>query len=246
VPQLEADLRLSTCVTSIERDANSRYQVATRAGETFSADAVVLTTPAYTAADLLNNLAPEAANRLRDIRYVSTGTLSLAFRADAVQRPLHGFGLVIPRGERRPINAITVSSTKFDRRAPDGYALLRVFFGGSRSPESMNLNDEELLSMVRAELRQILGIEATPLFHRIYRWHNANPQYDVGHLRRVDAIEAALPGGLYMSGSAYRGVGIPDCVHQSQQVALSVIHQCRLMGRNIESVSEYSKSIHLR
>jgi oxygen-dependent protoporphyrinogen oxidase len=233
VPQLDADLRLSTPVESIGRDADGRYQITTRAGDTLSADAVVLTTPAYTAADLLGSLAPEVADRLRDIRYVSTGTLSLAYRADAVRRPLHGFGLVIPRGERRPINAITVSSTKFDQRAPAGYVLLRVFFGGSRSPASMNLNDEALLGMVRGELRQILGIEAAPLFHRVYRWHNANPQYDVGHLERVDAIEAGLPGGLYVAGSAYRGVGIPDCVHQSQQgagLALDYLKQSAPVG----------------
>ena len=81
---------------------------------------------------------------------------------------------------------------------------------------------ETLLRTVRAELESILGIQAEPLFHRIYRWWNANPQYDLGHLERVDAIEAALPAGLYVTGSPYRGVGMPDCVHQSQQIAETV------------------------
>jgi oxygen-dependent protoporphyrinogen oxidase len=100
--------------------------------------------------------------------------------------------------------------------------LLRVFFGGSRSPQSMALDDAELLRVVRGQLAQILGIIDEPLFHRIYRWNNANPQYDLGHLERVAQIEAGLPDGLHLTGSAYRGVGMPDCVYQSQQTAARV------------------------
>ena len=93
---------------------------------------------------------------------------------------------------------------------------MRAFFGGSRRPEMMEHDDDLLLKIAQQELRSIMGIKAEPLFHRIFRWHRSNPQYDVGHLDRVDAIEAALPPGLYVTGSPYRGVGIPDCVHQSQ------------------------------
>jgi oxygen-dependent protoporphyrinogen oxidase len=223
VNQLRGDLRLHTPVTSIERTGEGSYRVTPRSGDTLDADAVVLTTPAYTAADLLRPLAPEAADQLAAIRYVSTGTLSLAFRAADIQRPLHGFGLVVPKSEQRPINAITISSTKFDQRAPQGYVLLRVFFGGSRSPETMTYDDSQLLAVVRQQLHTILGIEAAPLFHRIYRWHNANPQYDVNHLDHIAALEAVLPMGLYVTGSAFRGVGMPDCVYQSQQTASKII-----------------------
>ncbi len=150
-----------------------------------------------------------------------------------MKRPLHGFGLVIPTSEHRPINAITVSSTKFDQRAPEGDVLLRVFFGGSRSPESMSYADDHLLAVVRDQLRGILGIEAAPRFHRIYRWLRANPQYDVNHLERIAAVEAALPPSLYLTGSAFRGVGMPDCVHQAQETVAKVVehlHQPEIVG----------------
>ena len=65
---------------------------------------------------------------------------------------------------------------------------------------------------VRGELDALLGIDAAPRFHRIYRWRRSNPQYDVGHLERIAAIERGLPPGIHVAGSAYRGVGIPDCV----------------------------------
>ena len=83
----------------------------------------------------------------------------------------------------------------------------------------MELDDGRLLELVRRELKALLRIEAAPLFHRIYRWPRANPQYDVGHLDRVEAIERDLPPSLFVTGSPYRGIGMPDCIHQGQQTA---------------------------
>lgn len=223
--QLDADLRLNAKVTRLDRTVDGGYRIRTDSGDSLEVDAVLLTTPAYIAADLLRSLTPAAAEKLATIRYVSTGTMSLAFRVEDIKKPLHGFGLVVPKSEQRPINAITISSTKFNYRAPENYMLLRVFFGGSRSPETMTYDDAQLLDVVRRELRQTLGIEAEPLFHRIYRWHRANPQYDVNHLQLIDHIEAKLPGGVFMTGSAFRGVGLPDCVYQSQQTAAKIIAQ---------------------
>jgi len=121
------------------------------------------------------------------------------------------------------VNAITWSSLKFEHRAPEDHALLRVFFGGSRSPRSMTLDDDTLLASVRAQLQEFMGIEAPPLFHRIYRWDRSNAQYDVGHLDRVTALETMLPLGLHLTGSPYRGVGLPDCIKQGQETACKVI-----------------------
>jgi oxygen-dependent protoporphyrinogen oxidase len=96
----------------------------------------------------------------------------------------------------------------------------------------MQLDDEELLAVVRKELRSIMGVAKEPLFHRIYRWERANPQYDVEHLRRVEAVEAVLPQGVWVTGSPYRGVGLPDCVHQSQLTAIRVIDQLTSLKRS--------------
>jgi oxygen-dependent protoporphyrinogen oxidase len=220
---LTGDRCLNSTVSALQPH-DGRYRLVLNGGESqLEADAVLLAIPAYAAAALLQPFAPDAAAQLSGIRYVSTGTISLGYSLDEIEQPLDGFGLVIPHSEQRSINAITWTSTKFDCRAPQGHALLRVFFGGSRRPEMMDVDDNTLLAIVRRELEQLLGITATPLFHRIYRWHNANPQYDVGHLQRVSAIEAALPAGVYVSGSPYRGVGIPDCVHQAQRTVHTLL-----------------------
>lgn len=224
VAKLNGDLRLNTGVERIERTAGG-YLLYLQDRSTVAAQAVVLAIPSFAAAALLHSLAPAAAQLLDAIRYVSTGTISLAYRVHDVRNPLHGYGLVVPSSERRPINAVTLNSVKFAQRAPEGYLLLRAFFGGSRSPQSMELDDATLCTAVRAELRTLLGIDAEPLFHRIYRWRQANPQYDVGHLARVAAIEAALPAGLFVTGSPYRGVGIPDCVKQAKDTV-----GCALVG----------------
>jgi oxygen-dependent protoporphyrinogen oxidase len=222
VPKLTGDIRLNTAVDSITRTGDaedSGYRLQLSDGSTIHASHVVLATPAYVSASLLQELAPSSANLLASIRYVSTGTISFGYRRDEVKHPLNGFGLVIPRSEKRPINALTWSSTKFQYRAPSDHVLIRVFFGGSRNPEIVERSDEDIHAIARRELHALLGIDATPVFHRLFRWRNATPQYDVGHLDRVKAIEEGLPAGLYVTGSPYRGIGIPDCVHQAQQMA---------------------------
>ncbi|MDI9548034.1 MAG: protoporphyrinogen oxidase [Chloroflexota bacterium] len=211
-----------TQASAITPAADGRYQIDVDGPEglrTLIADGLIMATPAYVAADLLADLTPAAAAKLNSIRYVSTGTVSLAFRNRELERPLDGFGLVVPRSERRPINAVTLTTNKFDYRAPDGYALVRVFFGGSRSPETLEHPDDAILDIVRGELADMLGIRAEPLFHRLYRWPRGNPQYDVGHLDLVTSIEQALPPNIFVTGSPYRGVGLPDCIRQGQQVA---------------------------
>lgn len=223
VNQLTGDMQLGVSVTGLTQDTAGNYALQLRDGRTLTARTVVLAVPAHVASKLLGDTAPAACATLDEIRYVSTGTISFGFRREDIKDLLAGFGLVIPRSEKRAINAVTITSIKFDHRAPDGAVLLRAFFGGSRRPDMMTIDDATLLETVRGELSSILGIDATPLFHRIYRWMEANPQYDVGHLDRVTAIEAALPAGLFVTGSPYRGVGIPDCVYQSQGTAEAVI-----------------------
>ncbi len=239
VARLEGDLRLGTGVSGLSRDEGG-YHMRLEDGSDLRADVVILAVPAYVAAGLIQPSAPDAARDLDEIRYVSTGTISLAYRQADVALPA-GFGLVIPRSEERAVNAVTLTSTKFDHRAPANHVLLRVFFGGSRRLEMMEVDDRALIDTVRRELQALLGVEAQPLFHRIYRWHRANPQYDVGHLGRVEEIEANLPAGLHLTGSPYRGIGIPDCVHQGQQTAAQVVAQlsgCQAAGRQPITISE--------
>ncbi|MCU0474859.1 MAG: protoporphyrinogen oxidase [Anaerolineae bacterium] len=222
VRQVRADLCLDAPVRSVESDGVGGYRVWLADGQALTADAVVLASPAAASARLLGGLAPEAAACLRGFRTVSTGSVMVAYRESDVPRPLRGSGAVIPTGEGRPFNAITVASNKFDGRAPAGYVLMRVFFGGARSPQSLALSDAAVLAMVRAELAALLGVQAAPVLEYVVRWPDSSPQYEVGHLAQVEAIERALPSGVWLTGSAYRGVGLPDCVQQAERTASQV------------------------
>jgi oxygen-dependent protoporphyrinogen oxidase len=197
--------------------------------ETLNTDAVVIATPAYVAASLIETVDPELTTLLSQIRYVSTATVSLGFRqADiANQHDFNGFGFMIPKSEKRQILACTWSSTKFDHRAPDDNALVRVFVGGDRKEHLIDLPDDKLVLMVQNELASTMGLKAEPTVSKIFRWPKGNAQYDVGHLDRVAQVEAiaARTQGLYFTGSAFRGIGIPDCVKSAVNTVDQLIAQ---------------------
>jgi oxygen-dependent protoporphyrinogen oxidase len=170
---------------------------------------------------LVEGFHPGLARALRAIPYVSSATISLAYRRRDVSHPLDGFGFLVGRHEGRRIMAATWTSTKFAHRAPADAVLIRGFVGGAGAEDLVMCDGAALIQLVRAELGAILGITATPLLARVYRWERANPQYVVGHLERVDAMERLLASypGLFLTGSAYRGVGVPDCIHQGTKTA---------------------------
>ena len=201
------------------------YRVVTKDGRTFDADAVVLATPTYVASDVVAGLNPTLATMLSGIRYVSTASVYLGFRREDVGGPLPGFGFVIPRGEKRRIFGSTWASSKFNHRAPDDRVLLRCFIGGAGHEDRVDLSDAELVKIVREEIGDIMGLRAEPVITRVFRWHKANPQYDVGHSGRVRTIYAAcaMTPGLFVTGGAYEGVGVPDCIRHGEDTARRVL-----------------------
>ena len=193
------------------------------------ADAVVLATPAWASGDLLRAVAPLPAADLSSIDYVTTATASLAFRADQVGHDLKGFGFVVPRAEDRPVMATTWSASKFPGRAPQGRVLLRSFLGRAGREAAAQLDDDEMAKVVRAELREIMGIAAAPEFVEIFRWPRGMPQYRVGHVDLVEKIEAAVAGvpGVELAGGAYHGIGIGDCLREGAAAAERALEHVR-------------------
>lgn len=201
------------------------YIVRTADGATFEAHAVALATPAYASAELVAGVTSSLADALASIRYVSTATITLAFRRSDVTHPLDGFGFVVPQREGRRLSACTWTSTKFHHRAPPGAVLLRCFVGGPGREELVELSDEELVALVREELTEIMGLHARPTLTWIFRWRKAHPQYEVGHLDRVHEMYALCERqpGLFVTGSTFEGVGVPDCIRQAQQTTSKVL-----------------------
>ena len=196
---------------------DQQYQIDLDDGSSILADNVVLTTPAYVTAGIVQQLDPVLAESLRSIRYVSTATVSLGFRRSELTCPLNGFGFIVPASEGRRINACSWSSTKFSHRAPEDCVLLRVFIGGALAENLAEQDEAALVALARQELCEIMGITATPVLARAYSWRRSNPQYEVGHSKLLEEIDHAANShpGLYLAGAAYRGSGIPDCIQSS-------------------------------
>lgn len=219
------NVKTNTRVQSLLRNAAS-WTIQTENGETLEADAVCLALPAYVAADLLTNINQSLASQLKAIKYASTATINFAYRRDTIQHPLDGFGFVVPFIEKRSLIACTFSNVKFADRAPEDHVLLRAFVGGALQPDMFALDETEMIRRVETDLRELLGISEKPLFAEVARWKNSMPQYEVGHLDRVQSIEnelAQLPG-LTLAGNAYRGAGIPDCIRSGETAAEKIIN----------------------
>ncbi len=190
-------------------------------GPPMEADAVVLATEAHAAARLIDAQDPSLALQLRAIPYASSIIVNVAYRRDQIKHPLDGFGAVVPAIEDRPILAVSFLSVKFPDRAPAGTALLRVFIGGATQPEYFDLDDAAIAEIVRRELGALIGASGDPLFLRIGRHPRSMPQYVLGHLDHVAGIRRKLARHprLYLTGIAFDGVGIPDCIHAAESTA---------------------------
>jgi oxygen-dependent protoporphyrinogen oxidase len=188
-------------------------------------DAVIVATSATAAAPLFEITSAELASELKAIPYSSSMTVALGFDKEVRAALPAGFGFLVPRSEGKRMLAATFVHNKFSHRAPEDRALIRCFLGGTRDEAVLQLPDEEVLGIVREELRQILGLNAEPVFTRIYRWRGALAQYIVGHLERVQRIESLLKQlpGLALAGNAYRGIGVPDCVRSGEEAAQQVL-----------------------
>jgi len=200
---------------------NPLYEVSIEGGETLRADCAILATPVFVTAELLQGLDGNLSEALLSIPYVSTATISLAYRRTEIRHPLDGFGFVVPRAEKRKIMASTWTSTKFSYRSPPDSVLLRAFVGGAQNEHLLEMDDERIIGVVREELMDIMGIRADPILTRVYRWNKSMPQYTLGHAKKLSQLEERLLRypGLSLIGCAYRGIGISDCIHDGKLTA---------------------------
>jgi oxygen-dependent protoporphyrinogen oxidase len=191
----------------------------------WEADTVVLTCPAGEQATILGDLDPELAAKVSGIAYNRVAVVALGYRQADIRGPLDGFGYLVPQRTRRDLLGVQWCSSIFPDRAPPGCVLLRALCGGWNRPEMVNWDDGRLVEAVRHELNLGMKIVAAPIFQRIIRWDRAIPQYFQGHLDRVAWIEARLARhhGLFLGGTAYRGVSLNDCVERADVLAGQVV-----------------------
>lgn len=214
------DMRLKTPVKKIVKKG-SGYLLSLESGDELEVDALVLATPTYISGHFLELIAPVIAKELSQIEHVSTATVSLAYRKEDVPTNLEGYGYIIPQQEESEALACTWTSSKWEHRAPEGIALLRVFLGRIQDDEPLPQDEETLIALAKSELGKTLDIKVEPMESWVFRWEKAMPQYNLGHPERIERIEAELLNfpNLALAGNGYYGIGLPDCVNSGIQAA---------------------------
>lgn len=220
-------VRTGVAVRSV-RTEGARFSVEA-GGEVIAADGVVMACGAASTARIIRSLDGQAAETLESMPTAGMVVVGLGYDSAALPRPLDGFGYLVPRREGMRTLGCLWDSSVYPGRAPDGHVLLRVMIGGATDPSAVALDDDALPRVVRAELRGVLGIEATPTFVRIVRHRSGIPQYTVGHLTRLAHVESRLAAhrGIVLAGNAYRGVSINSCIAEAPTTAAGLLAHCR-------------------
>ncbi|GGA44763.1 protoporphyrinogen oxidase [Paenibacillus physcomitrellae] len=216
----DVELRTESEAVSFTRTGTGGYQVTLAGGEQLYADEIVVTSPAFAAAQFLRGHVDTSA--LEAINYVSVANVVLAFDKADFGEEFDGSGFLVPRKEKRNITACTWTSTKWLHTSPDDKVLLRCYVGRSGEEENVFLPDEALTELVLKDLKELMGLQAKPLFAEITRLPKSMPQYPVGHLDNIDRFQKELRDkipGVYATGAAFRGVGLPDCIKQAKELA---------------------------
>ena len=216
--------RLETAVTVKQlRPTGGAFEI-TVSGERLEADAVVLATPSFVSAELVQPFAPDGASALNEIPYADVQVFGLGYNRIDVPNALDGFGFLVPRGEGVRVLGVLYSSSIFPGQAPDGRVLLRAIAGGTLDPEFADLSPDEALSAVRRDLRVMMGIVAEPELVEHVPWPRGIPQYELGHLGKVSRAKDALAEyPVFLTGNAYHGVGVNDTVRDAQQTAQKLL-----------------------
>ncbi|MGP0578892.1 protoporphyrinogen oxidase [Paenibacillus peoriae] len=223
----DCDLRTGIAVTEFTKTTESEgspYRVMLDNGETLEADDIFVTTPNFAAAPLLLDHVNVAA--LEAVNYVSVANVVMAFDKTDIENVFDGSGFLVPRKEGRSVTACTWTSAKWLHTSPDDKVLLRCYVGRAGAEDTVELPDDELTALVRKDLKEMMGVTATPLFTEITRLRNSMPQYPVGHPQAIadlrKELRTAMPG-VYVLGAGYDAIGLPDCIRQAKEWASNAV-----------------------
>jgi oxygen-dependent protoporphyrinogen oxidase len=219
------EIRFDATVRAIAPRATG-YSVALGVGDTIDADGIVLTAPAFVAAEFLRPTCAPAADILAGIHYTSATIVAFAFPAGSDAHLPPGSGVVVTPGDPCRFAAYSWTSRKWPHAAPDGRVVIRCHLHIDDYPRLSELDDAALAKVALADLNQHLHLTAAPSFTKVYRFPRALAAYTVGHQDRLADAErllgVAMPG-VHLAGAGYRGAGIPACLIDGAAAAQRVL-----------------------
>jgi oxygen-dependent protoporphyrinogen oxidase len=220
--------RLQTGVQVVSADKKGdQYVVHLSNGTQIEAEAVVFATPAFETSGMVKDIDKGLSSALAEIYYPSISVICLGYKREKIKHPVDGFGFLIPGKEGRKILGTLWDSSIFPNRAPEGYVLLRSMLGGARMSDLALKDSEKLIHLVMGELKDIMGIDVDPDFAKVYTHNRGIPQYFLGHEKRLERIDSIIGRfkKMYITGNAYRGIGVNDCIENSMKLAERIVQE---------------------
>ena len=185
---------------------------------------MIVTTPPHQTGQLLQGY--KEFDYLREMELSTTATVALAYRKEDVSNPFDGTGFVVSKKNDVSITACTWTDKKWPHTTPEGYTLLRCYVGRYGDSEIVHRSDGDIVKSVLADLELVMNMKAEPLFFKVTRWHEAMPQYQVGHPYKIEKLKEDLHkkfSGLYVAGAAIAGVGLKDCIDQGEAAVKDIL-----------------------
>ena len=214
-------IKLNCPIVDVEREQDGAWNVVDASGKKENFDALIFASDSGAAANALKNACPDVAELYGQTEHTGVAIIHLAYRDEQIGKPMQGMGFVVPTAEKNGIIAGSFSSYKYPTRAPEKTTLLRIFVGGSRAPEMVEIPEKELINRVHEEMRVLLNVTGEPIFTDVARFPNAMPQYYLGRLDWRKRLQSALDKypTLALAGNALDGVGLPACVKSGYDAA---------------------------
>jgi protoporphyrinogen/coproporphyrinogen III oxidase len=212
-------------VSRIEQKTDEGYTIYFTNGHVLQADSVVITTPHHS----LQSMFPEHPfmDFLKNMPATSVATVSMGFNQSAISENTNGNEFIVSRNSDYSITACTWTHKKWPHTAPEGKVLIRCYLGKSGDETIVDLSDDQIQQIVLEDLEKIMNLDGDPDFTVVTRYKDSMPQYTVGHQERTQSLyrdlEAELPG-VFIAGSSFEGLGIPECIEQGEKVVSKAIH----------------------
>ncbi|WHY87684.1 protoporphyrinogen oxidase [Neobacillus novalis] len=214
-----------------------KYEIYLNNGETVKADCIIAATPHKVTQMMFSEYS--LFDPFKSVPSTSVATVALAFPKEAIKKDIDGTGFVVSRNSDYSITACTWTHKKWVHSTPEGKVLLRCYVGRAGDETIVDLSDDQIIKIVLDDLKKTMDITMNPEFSLVSRWNNSMPQYTVGHKQRLTSIlgqvKAELPG-VFLAGSSYGGVGIPDCIDQGEAAVQNILDYLKVKNISKEAV----------
>lgn len=210
-------------IESVTRTANG-YELEMNKWEKIMADSIIVAVPHYTASSIFSKYGFFSV--FENIPSTSVATVALAFPETAIKKDIDGIGFVVSRHNDYTITACTWTHKKWPHTAPKGKALIRCYVGRPGDETVVDLSDDEIINIVLDDLNKTMNITERPELSVVTHWKDSMPQYTVGHKQRMETVKKGLASelpGVFLAGSSYEGIGVPDCIDQAEAAVKQVM-----------------------